>query len=441
MFRKVSTIGFAVIVFVTTGLSRAAADEQLYRSDHALVRYTGIEPDQARAIANVVETARQAIIERYGFDLPDTIHVTVNCQSGNKVRLFNDGQDRLNLSIQSPDQLKPPSESGIFQLYGLCHELGHLAMYRTIRGHGWLSNAGTEGWAHFIGSQTVDGVFDKLGESGWCYPYDYRQDGSARLDRQLSQPAPNQVVRSAGMWRELVTILGPEQIVPLFKAWNEAPIDPADPGTALRRVLIEAKDDPAVSDWWNRAELLMIHKQPKSGFAAHTAKPTELMHQLKELALDDGKPTGKRSTAGGGHAVTFEAPGPGWYLTQVRIYGSRYGQSRPPDEDFSVWLCDAEGQVVREFKFPYKMFTRGNPKWVALRTEPTEVPTKFVICVGFNPTGTKGVYVYHDTAADGGQSYSGLPGKLGEPIAQGDWLIRAIIDQRKDADALRDPGD
>ncbi len=436
-----------IVAMVSLTASSAAAAEprsRIHRADHALVEYTGLEPSQAQAIATVVQATRQVAIERYGFDMPTTIHVRVHSQPGNKVRLFNDGHDRLDLSLRSPDQLRPPNESGIFHLYGLCHEVGHLAMYRAIPRHGWLNSDGAEGWAHFIGSEMVDGVYEVHGASAWCYPYEYLADGTARLDAQLAEDEPGDVAQAAAMWRELVRIIGPDHIAPLFTAWGKAQIDPVDPGAELRRILLDLNDDEQLADWWNRAEPMMIQVQPRSGFKARTAKPTSLMRQPRELKIDNGQPAGKRSIAGGGHAVTLTAPGPGWYLTQVRIFGSRYGHPRPPKEDFSVWLCDKDGQVIREFKFPYRRFARGNPKWLALPCEPTEVPPRFTICVGFNPTGTKGVFVHHDSAtADSegerdGASRTGLPGRLGDAMSEGNWMIRAVIDQRKDADSLRE---
>ena len=437
MYRNLSLLGLLIAILTSMTVHCTASAEELYRDDHVLVHYSGVDADQVKAIGNILTATRRIAVDRFGFDMPETITVTIDCGPGNKVRLFTDGQDRLNLSLKSSEQLRPPAQSGIFNLYGLCHEVGHMAMYRAITRHGWLNTAGAEGWAHYIGSEIVDGVYDTLGESAWCYPYDYKQDGTARLDSQLAQADPSEIVRAAGMWRELAGILGKEKVAALFKAWGEAEIDPTDPGAKLRSILLDVQNDEQVSDWWNRAEPLMIQAQPRSGFEPRTAKPTELMRKPVDLALDDGKATDKRSIAGGGHAVTFEAPGPGWYVTQVRIFGSRYGHPRPPAEDFSVWLCDEQGQVIREFKFPYSSFQRGNPQWVMLRTEPTEVPVKFTICAGFNPTGTKGVFVYHDAEADGGESRTGLPGQLGDPMSQGDWLIRVAIDQRDDADALR----
>lgn len=182
MNKIVSVLILTAATLVAPAVSHGQDEEQVRCGDHALVRYAGIGEAQAEAIGTVVEATRQVAIERYGFDMPTTITIRVDCQQDNKVRLFNDGQDRLNLSLRSPDQLRPPGESGIFHLYGLCHEVGHLAMYRAIPRHGWLNSAGAEGWAHFIGSQMADGVYEVHGESAWCFPYDYREDGTARLE-------------------------------------------------------------------------------------------------------------------------------------------------------------------------------------------------------------------------------------------------------------------
>ena len=55
-------------------------------------------------------------------------------------------------------------------------------------------------------------------------------------------------------------------------------------------------------------------------------------------------------------------------------------------------------------------------------------PKDFVLCLNFNPTGTKGVYVSHDAE---GKSLVGLPGKPGGSFTGGDWMIRAVTDKLK----------
>jgi RNA polymerase sigma-70 factor (ECF subfamily) len=148
----------------------------------------------------------------------------------------------------------------------------------------------------------------------------------------------------------------------------------------------------------------------------------------RELALDDGHMTGRKSIAGGGQAVRFEAPaeGEGWMLTAVRIHGSRYGYPQPPREDFKIFLCDDQFRPIAEFAFPYSKFERGNAKWVSLDVKPTRVPKSFILGVGFNPTQTKGVYLSHDRQGSG-RSLVGLPGEEFRPFDQGDWLIRAKV--------------
>jgi hypothetical protein len=167
--------------------------------------------------------------------------------------------------------------------------------------------------------------------------------------------------------------------------------------------------------------LLLLAAAPATKPAAPPAKPTE-------IAIDDGTSAGKKSIAGSGHAVVLHTPAGGGSLTAVKIFGSRYGTPQPPEEDFSVWLCDAEGKSIKEFKFPYKLFLRGDPKWVTLKLpEPAPLPAadKFILCAGFNPQQTKGVYVHYDKHADG-DNRIGLPGSLNDAFGQGDWMIRAV---------------
>jgi hypothetical protein len=121
--------------------------------------------------------------------------------------------------------------------------------------------------------------------------------------------------------------------------------------------------------------------------------------RLIELVNDDGKATGKRSMAGVGHAARFRLRDKTrTYITAVRIHGARYGTAQPPREYFHVWLGA------------------------------TQVPGKFVICLNFQPTSTKGVFVSHDKQGD---SLVGLPGKPAGTFRGGDWLIRATVKERK----------
>ncbi|WP_422930840.1 RNA polymerase sigma factor [Singulisphaera sp. PoT] len=145
------------------------------------------------------------------------------------------------------------------------------------------------------------------------------------------------------------------------------------------------------------------------------------------LKKDEGKSSGMRSIAGSGHAVRFEAPGGSWQLTSVSLYGSRYGTSRPPKENFEIYLCDENFKKLATFSFPYSTFQRGEPKWIDLNVKPTTVPAKFFVAVDFDPAQTKGVYMHFD-GRKSETSFTGLPDE-GDPEAftKGNWMIRARV--------------
>lgn len=426
----------AIFIFFPAFCGLVFGNEQTYRLDNVVVNYSNIESNYAEAIAKTAEAARAVAAEQFGFDMPQTIKFKVNCDLKEKVRLFNDGQDSLYLSIRQPSDLKKPAESGIFHIYGICHEVGHLAMYRIIKDHGWMTSDASEGWAHYIGSRIVDGVYEKCKGELWPDRYHYLADGTARLNNQLADPNAGGLIKAARLWKELADIVGDKGVAEVFRAWSKAQIDPADPGSALRKSLLGLNEGKSLEKWWNKAESVLVFKRSKSEFAARTAERKELAGEAFELTYDDGKQAEKKSIAGSAHAVQFEIPGKDWYLTEVKIYGSRYGYPAAPKEDFHIWLCDKDFKVIADFPQPYSKFERGNPKWVTLLLKPTNVPSQFIVCAGFNPTGTKGVFVGYDSEGSG-NSFTGLPGEEKKSFSEGDWMIRVKVDQLKNADSLK----
>jgi hypothetical protein len=136
--------GGTVLGLVIAGVTAAAAE---LTASHLRLDYSGISEAQAQSISEVLSAARDIYAREFAADMPEALMCTIRCGPGNEMRLFNDGKDSLSLSMPSAQKLAPPQQSGAFVLYGLCHELGHLAMYRTLKDRDWLTGAGAEGWA------------------------------------------------------------------------------------------------------------------------------------------------------------------------------------------------------------------------------------------------------------------------------------------------------
>jgi hypothetical protein len=416
----------AALVIIALCPTLVIAEE--LQQDNVVVQYSGIDKQYAQAIAQTVATARNVAVDQFAMDMPKTIQVKITVDPNAQVRLFNDGADMIDLTIRSQENLLKPGSSGIFHIYGLCHEIGHLSMYRPIRDHSWLTSPGAEGWAHYMGSRLVDAVYAKHGQELWPDRYDYREDGMKRLDKQLASEKPGAMTKAAGAWKQLVGIVGDKKIAAIFQQWGKAKIDPADPAEEIGKILLANSGDQA-EPWWTDAQEILILKRPKSNVTTDTVEEKKLKGKPVELARDDGKSAGNSSIAGSGHAVRFESTGDASYVTEVRLYGSRYGYPAPPKENFHVWLCDKDFKVIADSQFAYSKMPYGNPKWIALKIKPTRVPKEFIVCVGFNPTATKGVRMHYD-AEGSGNSLTGLPGEEPEKFEKGDWLIRVSVSDK-----------
>src|SRR4051794_3077220 len=266
-------IGGALLALASQHLQAKTAD-----APHVRVTYDGIEATQADAIAQTLSAAREVYVRDFGFDMPETVVCSVACGPGEPVRLYNDGNDRLFLSLPSKDKLAKPSVSGVSNLYGLCHELGHIAMYRLLADRDWLSGGGgAEGWAHFAGSVVVDEVYRTKGERLWPDPYDYRADGSARLARQRKEPKPDDVVRGAGQWQDLEAIIGRKAFPGLCKEWQAAKIDAAKPDGLLDvLVRLHPQKKDALAAWWKSARPVLVEPRQGSAFAKAELPPDRL---------------------------------------------------------------------------------------------------------------------------------------------------------------------
>jgi len=157
------------------------------------------------------------------------------------------------------------------------------------------------------------------------------------------------------------------------------------------------------------------------------------------LKHDDGTMEGKRSLGASGHFVQFQCPPGKWYLTEVQIFGSRYGTPRPPTDSFTITLCDDEFKTLQYIKIPYAVFQRGDERWYQVPVPPLELPfmmeqfvspLPFWVNVAFNPSSTKGVYLGYDNSDAESFSKVGLPDQTPGPTPEnGDWMVRLVVTQ------------
>lgn len=162
--------------------------------------------------------------------------------------------------------------------------------------------------------------------------------------------------------------------------------------------------------------------------AAGEAAPAEIPKDVVTLGYGDGTPDGRRSLGGSGHAVAFKRPAAARFVEAVQVHAARYGHPTPPDEDFELYVLDAQFQVLAKVPFAYGLIERGDLDWYTLRTPSIEVPGTFHIALSFNPHRTKGIYLGVDNSDGKSRSFAGLPDAGFTPIGEGqDWMVKALL--------------
>jgi C-terminal processing protease CtpA/Prc len=151
----------------------------------------------------------------------------------------------------------------------------------------------------------------------------------------------------------------------------------------------------------------------------------------KELSHDDGKLAGKKSTAGTGHVIAFEAPKGTWWVRSILVHGARYGGGYDAATTMlTVTICDSDLKPLGATTAKYELFSPGKFEWVEIPLEePVEAPAKLKVVVEFRPTATQGVYVgFSETKQP--HSGHGVPGGAEKPFAS-EWMIRARLSSEK----------
>jgi hypothetical protein len=220
------------------------------------------------------------------------------------------------------------------------------------------------------------------------------------------------------------------------RTWNDATgafsVEAQFAGVEDGKVKLKKRDGKIVSvplDRLSQEDRDFVASQVE-GNGKKAKKADAAAKESSELAHDDGKKAGQSSIAGGGHAVRFHVDDGSRWITSVKLHGSRYGEARPPKENFHVWICNSAFYPIATFEFPYSSFTRGEPTWKTFRLRPTRVPKDFIVCFGFNPHQTKGIYVSYDSQTSE-TSQIGVPnGGQTRPFTKGNWLIRCQVENR-----------
>lgn len=139
-----------------------------------IVQYEEGTENYAKASIKILKVVKSNAI-KMGFTFPGKIELHIVKSDKNMLYVRGDIPDLITWEFKSMNDFLAPMKSGYNNVYGLCHEMGHLCMRNIIPTNNWMTKDCGEGWANYFGSLMIEHVYKDLGVEVWPDRHDYHK--------------------------------------------------------------------------------------------------------------------------------------------------------------------------------------------------------------------------------------------------------------------------
>ncbi|NQU44666.1 hypothetical protein HQ520_15350 [bacterium] len=396
------------------------------------MRTQTIEEDYGVALAAVAQHAVIGLHKGLNVSMPGEIVMDLEGDLEGEQKLWHDREGAIHIRINSPEQLNPPNEGGVLLIYGVCHELSQMALYRHITTPTGIGPAMAEGWPFYAGSVLVDLVSTKLGAATWPVPYDFAEaEGTGRLRRTFKGKGwggLSHEQRGARVFWELEQRHGRKAV---WEAFGRA-LASHPTGTMLLPTFFEALQsvtgDPNAGKelpeeaFQRRVKWLTADRDVPVSF--FEGQKIERDDRGALLLYDNGEAKTQHALAGSGHTVLFRRPEGNWKADWIGVHAGRYGSSEVKGCGI-LYLLDKDFKTFYQKEIDYDRFS-DKPGWVTLPVD-ADLPERFYVCVFMDPTAERGVSVFQDNSKGRLHAYGALPESHIRNAKGGEWMIRVHV--------------
>jgi len=139
-----------------------------------IVQYEECTENYAKASINILKVVKMNAI-KMGFTFSKKIELHI--VKSDKMRLYVRGDNPylITWEFKSMNDFLAPQKSGYNNVYGLCHEMGHVCMRNITPRYNWMTVDYGEGWANYFGSLMIENVYKNLGVKVWPDQHDYHK--------------------------------------------------------------------------------------------------------------------------------------------------------------------------------------------------------------------------------------------------------------------------
>jgi len=244
-----------ILVIALFAASFCAAQGQKKVSEHFTTNYPSEVEEYAIASLNVLEAA-WSIATRNGYSLPKHLKFSIKKSDRNALHFNRKNLKEIVWEYQNLSEMLPPDKSKKNNIYGLCHEIGHLCMYNTTHNrNSWMSYDYREAWADYFGNMIIDSLYEAFGMEIWPEPHNYKKYAGMEyfLGRiEIGNPKLQSFNNAGQFWYEIGSEIGFNNINILFSSVRDEKVDNPGAKGKFEKVLEKHMAKPDVQDWFNQ---------------------------------------------------------------------------------------------------------------------------------------------------------------------------------------------
>jgi hypothetical protein len=230
-----------------------------------IVQYEECTENYAKASLNILKAVKNNAL-KMGFSFPEKIELNIVKSNRTKLYCSSENHDLITWEYKSMNDFLSPQKSGYNDVYGLCHEMGHLCMYHITSPCNWMTTDYCESWAHYFGSLMIENVYENLGVKAWPDQHDYHK--SSGLQALLKNIKANTSTKEkdffycSSFWYNLSSQIGEKNVSNFFYTIKMSDINIRNSDIIFISLLNQYKLDPNfIGNFKKNKDCLIITKK------------------------------------------------------------------------------------------------------------------------------------------------------------------------------------
>jgi hypothetical protein len=207
------------LILIALSILNVHAVTKTITTNDFIIQYEECTKSYAKASLKILTVVKTNAV-KMGFTFPKKIEFNIVKSDKNMLYVRTNNPNLITWEFKSLKDFLAPQKSGYNNVYGLCHEMGHVCMLNIIPDYTWMTKDYSEGWANYFGSLMIENVYTNLGVKAWPDQHDYHESRGLQaflknIKANTSENDKNFYYCSS-FWFNLSTQIGNKNIINFF---------------------------------------------------------------------------------------------------------------------------------------------------------------------------------------------------------------------------------